>query len=316
MTGDGRGSGDAPAPRRSGGQPLAAALAALILLAAGAWALLGSAAAGGDVLGEDAEAAAATAPAASRARPSTPERGFPEAREVMALIALDRDVDDYRAHSAVKGPAGIYYKRQVELCLSMRPLRAKYELAFAEAQSARSGKAADSRPISGTKLASYLAKAPSPFAKSDFWFTPKERLKHAHPYALDVFFKSFRRENGRHIGPKIRALYSGIVVAAAGDWKGGPGAASYTGGGLSPAAGNGVVVFDRASRRYYTYLHLDEVLVAAGDLVKAGDIIGRGGNTGMNARRPDHGGHVHLEIFDCERDTALRGTEIQDIIKR
>ncbi len=309
---------------------LAASIIIIILLAAGAWAVLNAAAGREAGLAEDtaAESAAAASPAAegaaaggaaraaSAARLASAQSAFPAGREVMALIALDRDVADYRAHSAIKGPAGLYYKRQVELCLSMRPLRAKYESAFAASQAERSGEDASSPAMSGRKLASYLAKAPSPFTKSDYWFTPREQLKYAHPYALDVFYKSFKRVNGRHIGPKIRALYPGIVVASAGDWKGGPGAAAYVGGGLSPAAGNGVVVFDRASRRYYTYLHLDEVFVAAGDIVKAGEVLGRGGNTGMNARRPDHGGHVHLEIFDCERDTALRGTEILDIIKR
>jgi len=282
------------------------------LAAAGAWLVLSSASARGAGHGDAAPAAAEPEPDAEPGR----RPDFPASREVMALIAMDRDVGDYRANSAIKGPAGIYYKRQVELCLGMRPHREKYELAFAAAQAESTGEDADSPAISGRKLASYLAKAPSPFTKSDYWFTPKEQLKYAHPFALDVFFKSFKRKDGEHLGPKIKALYPGIVVAAAGDWKGGPGASAYIGGGLSPAAGNGVVVYDRASRRYFTYLHLRDVSVEVGDIVKAGEVLGTGGNTGMNARRPDHGGHVHLEIFDCERDIALRGTEILDIIKR
>jgi murein DD-endopeptidase MepM/ murein hydrolase activator NlpD len=241
---------------------------------------------------------------------------FPTGREVMALIALDRDIEDYRAYSALGGAAGRYYREQVELCQRVRPLRNDYERLFSAAQAGESEKAQRFHAMDERAIAAYLAKAPFPFSKADFWFTPREELKHAHPYALDVFFKSFRRENGEHSGPKIRSLYPGIVVAAAGDWEGGAGASSYIRGGLSPAAGNGVVVFDRITRRYYVYLHLKDIAVGVGDIVRAGDILGRGGNTGMNARRPDHGGHVHIEIFDCERGTAIRGTEILDIIKR
>jgi murein DD-endopeptidase MepM/ murein hydrolase activator NlpD len=244
------------------------------------------------------------------------EAAFPSGREIMALLALDRDIEDYRAHSTLKGATGRYYREQIQLCLGIRPLRTVYERAFAAAQAELSGGKTEEPAMSPRKLALYLAKAPSPFTKADYWFASKSELKYAHPYALDVFFKRFTRENGAHTGPKIRALYPGIVVAAAGDWEGGAGAASYIRGGLSPAAGNGVVVFDRITRRYYVYLHLKEIAVEVGDIVKAGEVLGRGGNTGMNARRPDHGGHVHIEIFDCGRGTALRGAEILDIIKR
>jgi len=238
---------------------------------------------------------------------------FPSPREVVAMLALDRDVDDFRDYSELKGPAGEYYRSQATLALAMRPLRETYARAFEAAHATLEGE--DPRDGAGRGAGESL-KAPYLFSSDEFWFAPRSDLKYSHPYALDVFFKEFSGRGEAHKGPRIRALYSGIVVASSNDWNGGAGASTYAGGGFSPAAGNGAIVFDRATRRYYSYFHLRDVAVRTGDLVEAGQVIGTGGNTGMNARKPGHGGHVHLEIFDCERDDSLRAAEILDIIQR
>ena len=96
--------------------------------------------------------------------------------------------------------------------------------------------------------------------------------------------------------------------------KGGAGADAWGGGGLSPAAGNGVVVYSPASGRYYSYFHLDEVAVQRGQVVERGAALGRGGNTGINARKKGHGGHLHLEIFDTGEDRALSAWEVRQLL--
>jgi murein DD-endopeptidase MepM/ murein hydrolase activator NlpD len=231
---------------------------------------------------------------------------FPSPREVLALLALDRDVEDFRENAAVDGPAGEYYEAQSALAPAMRPLREAYERTFAAAQAELEG-SEPGEPSPG--------KAPCPFSRADYWFSPLSDLKYSHPFALDVFFKEFSGKGEAHKGPRIRAIYPGLVVASSGDWSGGPGASAYKSGGMSPAAGNGVVVYDMRTRRYYSYFHLREVWARTGELVEAGEVLGVGGNTGMNARKPGHGGHVHVEIFDCERDTSLRAVEVLDLLK-
>jgi murein DD-endopeptidase MepM/ murein hydrolase activator NlpD len=259
--------------------------------------------------GEAARAAAALVRAARLAGIDTAEAlrsAFPAPREILALLALDRDVEDFRENSGLVGPAGDYYEAQSGLALAMRPLRETYERTFAAVQSELEGRDAG---------APRSEKAPSPFSPADFWFSPLSDLKYSHPFALDVFFKDFTGQGESHKGPRIRALYPGLVVASSGDWNGGPGASSYKSGGLSPAAGNGVVVFDMRTRRYYSYFHLRDVSARTGELVEAGEVLGTGGNTGMNARKSGHGGHVHVEVFDCERDSSLRAVEVLALLK-
>jgi murein DD-endopeptidase MepM/ murein hydrolase activator NlpD len=239
---------------------------------------------------------------------------FPSPREILALLALDRDVDDFRDYSGLAGQAGDYYRNQSKAALAMRPLRGAYERAFEAAQASLEGEESGEAARAGAAGAPSL-KALGAFSSDYFWFAPRSDLKYSHPFALDVFFKEFEGKGEAHKGPRIRALYPGIVVASAGDWDGGPGASSYEGGGLSPAAGNGVVVYDMRTRRYYSYFHLRDVSVRTGDLVKAGEVLGTGGNTGMNARKSGHGGHVHVEVFDCARDDSLRAGEVLDLIK-
>jgi murein DD-endopeptidase MepM/ murein hydrolase activator NlpD len=84
---------------------------------------------------------------------------------------------------------------------------------------------------------------------------------------------------------------------------------------LSPAAGNGVVVFSPALGLYTSYFHLSSTGLQAGDIVEAGSPIGKGGNSGMNARRRGHGGHLHLEVFDARRGAHLTCYELYDLLK-
>jgi len=159
-----------------------------------------------------------------------------------------------------------------------------------------------------------LEKGPLPVLKpGERWIPGKSGLATSHQYALDVFFTSVRRHGVEEKGPVIRSMSSGVVVSAAGDWSGGDRPSLYRGGGLSPKAGNGVVVYDPDARRYYAYFHLSDVSVRVGQVVEAGKQLGRGGNTGVNARKKGHGGHVHLEIHDVEGG-AWTSYRIRDFI--
>lgn len=139
-------------------------------------------------------------------------------------------------------------------------------------------------------------RAPIWHNKGDLSLPKKEGLKRAHGDALDIFFAHSEKQGNVEIGPQLCAVSAGIVIAARGDWEGGIGEKSYRKGGLSPKAGNGVIIYNPDSREYFYYAHMYTVTVKTGDVVQAGQIIGQGGNTGIKARRQGRGGHVHFEI--------------------
>lgn len=146
-------------------------------------------------------------------------------------------------------------------------------------------------------------------------FVPEPRLfKYEHEDALDIFFKKVERAGLAERGPKITSLSSGIVMAAADGWDGGPAKSSYRGGGLSPKAGNGVIIYNPEKERYYYYVHFSEVYVEPGTIVTPGMVIGRGGNTGLNARKKGHGRHLHFEIFDAKLNRKLTIHEIHRLL--
>lgn len=230
---------------------------------------------------------------------------------ILGMLSLDRDVDDFLEYADRRDAAGEYYREEARIALEMRPLRSRYEAAFAAAHASLLGPAL-SEPGQGAdaRRRPYIA------APGDVWLPAKSELPLAHPYALDVFFFHVDLSGEAEKGPAIRALYPGIVVASASDWSGGQGASKYRGGGLSPASGNGVVIYDPASRLYCSYFHLSSVALRTGALVAAGAVVGRGGNSGMNARVPEHGEHVHLEIFDAARDEPLSALAILEMLKK
>ena len=184
---------------------------------------------------------------------------LPEPRRILGMLALDRDIDDFLEYADRNDAGGSYYRDEARIALEMRPLRARYEAAFASAYAALSGKASPDAASVGERLGATGRKAPYIASPDDVWLPPRSELRLSHPYALDVFFQSVERSGEAERGPVIRALYPGIVVAAAGDWSGGQGISTWRGGGLSPAAGNGLVIYDPASRRYCSYFHLSSL---------------------------------------------------------
>src|SRR5262245_17772435 len=121
----------------------------------------------------------------------------------------------------------------------------------------------------------------------DNYNNPREGGPHE---ALDIFVQ---RE-----GALVRTPVSGVVVASGDQWRGGwsrqRGGLWYEGDGLSRRAGNGVVIFDPQSGGYVYFAHLQPgLMVATGDVVRAGARLGRVGHTG-NASQPRHGKHLHF----------------------
>lgn len=153
-----------------------------------------------------------------------------------------------------------------------------------------------------------------PLAREDRWIGSEESLKGTHKNALDVFFRRRDGKASSEKGPVIRSMSPGIVVAAAGDWAGGEGAGKYRHGGLTPKAGNGAIVYNPVQGRYYTYFHMHDVSVRPGQMVASGTVLGHGGNTGTNARRRGHGGHLHLEIWDAKADRPLSCYELRTLL--
>lgn len=146
-------------------------------------------------------------------------------------------------------------------------------------------------------------------------FVPEPRLfKYEHADALDIFFKKVDKAGVAERGPNITSLSSGIVMAAANDWEGGTTKLSYRGGGLSPKAGNGVIIYNPKKERYYYYAHFSEVYVEPGTIVTPGTVIGRGGNTGLNARKKGHGRHLHFEIFDAKLNRKMTIHELHQLL--
>lgn len=241
---------------------------------------------------------------------------FPKPRAILAMLALDRDVDDFLDYATRDDAAGDYYRGEADLAGLMRPLRSRYEALFASAYYELSGRSRDEPgQAAAASLSSGGMKRPYIASPDDVWLPPKNELKFSHPYALDVFFFHVDRSGEAERGPVVKALYPGVVVASASDWSGGQGVATWKGGGLSPAAGNGLVIYDPRTRRYCSYFHFSTVYLRTGDTVEAGQSLGRGGNSGANARKKGHGEHVHVEIFDSIRDESLSAQEILELLK-
>lgn len=232
---------------------------------------------------------------------------FPRPDSILSMLALDRDVDDFAEAGEGEGAAAAHYRRAAEAARVFRPLRASFAHLFTEAWKAQTG-----LPVALKEGPGIALKDLAPPGNLE---APKlGELAFSHPYALDIFFTRVQRHGKTEIGPPISALEEGLVVAASGNWRGGEGAAAWRGGGLSPSAGNGVVVYAPLSGRYYSYFHLSDVAVEAGDRVWRGTFLGRGGNSGANARKADHGRHLHLEIFDSRADQAFSAWEIRRLL--
>jgi hypothetical protein len=111
-----------------------------------------------------------------------------------------------------------------------------------------------------------------------------------HPDAIDLFTEE---------GSAVKSMTAGIVVLAEEGWQ--PRRPFAV---TSPEGGNEVIVFDPGQERFYRYCHLRSISVKTRDIVRAGQVIGVVGHTGISASLPDHGKHLHLEINQYDQRTG------------
>ncbi|HOX18729.1 MAG TPA: M23 family metallopeptidase [Spirochaetales bacterium] len=156
--------------------------------------------------------------------------------------------------------------------------------------------------------------ARAPMIPSDRSLPTVRSLRYNHQDAIDIFYPVVKRKGAEEIGPTVRSMSYGLVVAAETGWTGGSTEASYVSGGLSPRAGNGVIVYSPDEGRFYSYFHLHDVTVRPGQALEPGQSLGHGGNTGLNARKSGHGKHLHLEIFDVARGESLDCYELRAMV--
>jgi murein DD-endopeptidase MepM/ murein hydrolase activator NlpD len=105
--------------------------------------------------------------------------------------------------------------------------------------------------------------------------------RRSHRDAVDLFAPE---------GAAVHAVSRGLVILADHDWT-----LSNLFSSTSRKGGNAVIVFDPDHDLFYRYCHLGTVQVSSGNIVAAGQILGTVGHTGLNASRPGHGCHLHLE---------------------
>lgn len=239
---------------------------------------------------------------------------FPSTAEVLAMLARDRDVDDYLENAAEPGAAGDYYQAVADLVSRMKPLRSRYETLY---EGFYEGLSAMGRVKVPAQTSSQATGYKSGVTLPGLSSKPREReYDLSHTFALDIFLKDVATlpASTLEVGPMIFSLTDGVVVSADSLWRGGEDLSTYRSGGITPKAGNGVIIYSPSKKMYYLYFHLFDVLLETGDAVKKGQPVGRGGNTGTNARKPGHGEHLHLEIYDARSARFLRNREIATLV--
>ncbi len=234
-------------------------------------------------------------------------------REAFALVMPDNDF--YTAHLADRDTKD----EIVNLAEGDTPIARRYALVAAripnaELVAARAEAIAETYWKLDDRAAMPASAHAAPLERRLARVPTKRELWYAHQDALDVFFYDVERAGDEEIGPEIRSMTDGVVVASSDDWVGDETPEGYVSGGISPRRGDGVIVYDPRDRCYYVYIHFSSVGAPLGTVVRAGDLLGRGGNTGINARKPYHGEHVHLEIYDAARNLWFSAAKIRSFV--
>jgi hypothetical protein len=139
------------------------------------------------------------------------------------------------------------------------------------------------------------------------WEAEQEAKEYGnHTNALDAFFEY--EDDNLMKGPAVTAFSGGIVVSATNGWSGSASSKDYKGGGAFPERGNSILLFNPEKNEFQYYGHLFNTNLKTGQVVEAGQAIGRGGATGSNAwpapgKHMSHR-HVHFEL----RSVALDGS--------
>mgnify|MGYP002777252071 CR=1 FL=1 len=211
---------------------------------------------------------------------------LPSSTWFQARLMMPRDEPTLRGDALTAGAYGQAYKAILASLKPTRDAAPQLEAALAELWEA-------------LELGKGLKLGPQPpLARGERWLPTDRALGASHRYALDLFFYKVTRSGAEEKGPVVRSVSAGIVVAAADDWVGTDRPSQYEGGGLSPKAGNGLIIYAPHEGRYYAYFHLYDLKPRLGEVVEAGQALGHGGNSGVNARKKGHGEHLHIEIHE------------------
>jgi peptidoglycan LD-endopeptidase LytH len=164
------------------------------------------------------------------------------------------------------------------------------------AYSGKAGHATYHFPVMGYASGSIGGRNGNGYAPAGYDFYDGNRHG-GHP-AHDIFIRDKSRsglDNGTGRPAEIVAFTGGVVVAVNPSWE-------YPSG---IRGGIYVWIFNPEENRFYYYAHLEKLLVALGDVVKAGDSIALLGRTGKNARPKRSPTHLHFMClsFDNGRMT-------------
>ena len=242
---------------------------------------------------------------------------IPSSGHIVAMLIDSRDSEEFSQIDGVSLPAKLSYQRIAALNPLMAPLRLKFEAIFdsAYAIEKKYGRVTPFRWFE-PDAARWQGGITLPGKSS----LPRlSDLDYSHTYALDIFFQDVQYLAGNiQRGPVIHSLSDGIVVAAETGWVGVPRIGerlSYLTGGISPKSGNGIIIYAPDEHKYYSYFHLHDIFVRKGQLVRAGQPLGHGGNSGINARKKGGGEHLHLEVFDANAGKFLPNTQLIALLK-
>ncbi len=242
---------------------------------------------------------------------------IPSAGRLLAMIIDDRDSEEYQDLSGISYPARLAYQRIASLHEEMTPLLDRYSALFASLYQMLKISAPPYPPLwTEATASSWRGDVTLPRL---FTFPRPKDLDYSHTFALDIFLRDVEYLSGDvQRGPFIHSISDGIVVAAGTDWLGYPRESSelsFLHGGISPKSGNGAIIYAPTENRYYLYFHLFDLDVEKGQIVRRGQPIGHGGNSGINARKKGGGDHLHIEIFDANLKKYLRNTQIIALLR-
>ncbi len=152
-----------------------------------------------------------------------------------------------------------------------------------------------------------------PFTSNHEWAVPakgnfsEKSFSKAHE-AIDIFAKD---DSG------VFSPLNGVVAASGDSWKGEccikKNIYDWNGKGLTPRAGNGIVIYNPSERGYFWISHLQEgINVRAGQFVYRGQQIGKVGSSGNASGKIPH---VHIAYKISDGNGALRGINFYERIK-
>ena len=173
------------------------------------------------------------------------------------------------------------------------------------AYSGKAGHASYHFPVKGYGPQSIGGRQGNGYTPSGYDFYAGNRHG-GHP-AHDLFIRDESRsglDSGTGRPAEIVAFSDGVVVGVNPSWE-------------YPSAirgGRYIWIFNTEENRFYYYAHLEKLLVALGDLVKAGDTIALLGRSGKNARPKRSPTHLHFMCLSFNNGRMTPHNTYRDLL--